>query len=73
MTANSKTPLWECFNDPGYFDLWAVRRKDQRKFEEAIHVRTKEEAMFLVASLNELEELRRYKKTHDQHLPKAKP
>ena len=49
---------WECFRDSAYYDMWAVRNKDNKGFYHAIHVGTRDEAEFLVESLNELDRLR---------------
>lgn len=48
----TKPDHWECFSDPCYYDMWAVRRGGQPLFHRTIHVRTKEEAEFFVESLN---------------------
>lgn len=50
--------MWEYFFEEFYYGLWAVRNKQHRGFNEAIHVRTKEEAEFLVEALNERDKLR---------------
>ena len=49
--------MWEFFCDTSYYDKWAVRNADDKSFNSAIHVGTKEEADFLVESLNGLAEL----------------
>lgn len=44
---------WECFCDEAYYHQWAVRNKNgDCSFTSAIHVRTKDEAEFLVSRLN---------------------
>ena len=43
---------WECFCDAVYYKLWAVKPVDCGDFHQTIHVTTKEEAEFLVESLN---------------------
>ena len=43
---------WECFCDAVYYKLWAVKPVDCGDFNQTIHVNTKEEAEFLVESLN---------------------
>ena len=50
--------MWECFCDQSYYDMWAVRHTDDKRFNSAIHVRKKEEAEFLVERLNNYNELR---------------
>jgi hypothetical protein len=49
--------MWKYFLDHAYYGQWAVRHTENRGFHEAIHVRTEEEARFLVDSLNELDRL----------------
>ena len=39
---------YEIFLDPCYYDMFAVRKQGSTKFEEAIHVNTKEEAYFYI-------------------------
>ena len=46
---------YEYFHDPCYYDMWAVRRKDQRAFSQAWHVATQKEAQSLAEHLNKLE------------------
>ena len=46
---------FECFSDPAYFDMWAVRDIENRSFNEAVHVVDKKEAEYLVERLNTLE------------------
>lgn len=45
---------WECFRDAAYYDLWAVRPADERRWGHCFHVQTREEADGLVELLNEL-------------------
>ena len=46
---------FECFSDPAYFDMWAVRDIENRSFNEAVHVVDKKEAERLVERLNTLD------------------
>ena len=46
--------VWEYFLDIAYFDMYAVRNINDKSFNSAIHLKTKEEAQFLTDSLNEL-------------------
>ena len=46
---------FECFSDPAYFDMWAVRDIENRSFNEVVHVVDKKEAEYLVERLNTLE------------------
>ena len=32
---------FECFSDPAYFDMWAVRDIENRSFNEVVHVECK--------------------------------
>ncbi len=50
--------MWECFMDASYFDMWAVRRKNNRSFNECIHVKTRGEAEYLTRALNDRDKLR---------------
>lgn len=53
MTDEKLNEKWECFCDEGYYHMWAVCDANGSKaFTDAIHVRTKEEAEFLVERLN---------------------
>lgn len=45
---------WECFSDPAYYDMWAIRQVGNRNFEETIHVVNGKEAKQLCAWLNSL-------------------
>jgi hypothetical protein len=51
--------MWYCFYDQYHKGMWAVMHKERHGTDNCIHVQTKEEAEFLVNSLNELDELRR--------------
>jgi len=46
---------WETFCDPCYYDLWRVRRKNERGFNDGYHIHNGEEARALVELLNKLE------------------
>ena len=46
---------WETFCDVCYYDLWRVRRKDERGFNDGFHLQHGEEAKELVELLNKLE------------------
>ena len=48
----SQPAAWECFLDPSYFDMWAVKRKDSRSFQYAFHVTSEVEAQRLCGLLN---------------------
>ena len=56
--------VWESFRDISYYDMFAVRKITERAFNQAIHVHTEEEAVFLVMSLNELEKLKSHNKDY---------
>lgn len=43
---------WETFCDPCYYDLWRVRRKNERGFNDGYHIHNGEEARALVELLN---------------------
>jgi hypothetical protein len=45
---------WECFLDPAYYDMWAIRQTGNRNFEETIHVVNGKEAKQLCSWLNSL-------------------
>lgn len=45
---------WETFCDPAYYHMHAVRRKDKRSFDDAFHLRNKDEAEGLAAFLNRM-------------------
>ena len=49
---------WEYFQDPNYYMLWAIRPKGKERFEDAIHVRTHDEAKLVADRFNELEKLK---------------
>ena len=46
---------WETFCDLCYYDLWRVRRKNERGFNDGYHIHNGEEARALVELLNGLE------------------
>lgn len=46
---------WETFCDRSYYDLWRVRRKNERGFNDGYHIHNGEEARALVDLLNGLE------------------
>jgi hypothetical protein len=46
---------WETFCDTFYFDLWRVRRKDDRGFNDGYHLQNEKEAKALVELLNRIE------------------
>ena len=46
---------WETFCDLCYYDLWRVRRKNERGFNDGYHIHNGEEARALVDLLNGLE------------------
>lgn len=45
---------WETFSDPSYFDMWCVRRSDERVFGQGFHLVNGDEAKELCALLNRL-------------------
>ncbi|HET8870101.1 MAG TPA: hypothetical protein VFM48_06620, partial [Aquabacterium sp.] len=51
MNAN-KQIAWECFSDPSYFDMWAVKQINKTGFDDAFHVTSEVEARRLCALLN---------------------
>lgn len=46
---------WETFCDSSYFDLWRVRRKNERGFNDGYHLQNEKEAKALVELLNRVE------------------
>lgn len=48
---------WEYYLDHSYFDMWAVRRLDDKNFnsDKLFHLMSMEEAVALSDTLNELE------------------
>lgn len=46
---------WETFCDRSYYDLWRVRRKNERGFNDGYHIHNGDEARALVELLNGLE------------------
>lgn len=63
---------WECFYDENYFQLWAVRNSSELAFTDAIHVRTKEEAEFLIRQLNKLRELESENQAKDKEIDRLR-
>lgn len=51
---------WETFCDTCYFDLWRVRRKDDRGFNDGYHLQNEKEAKALVELLNRIERERNF-------------
>lgn len=49
---------WETFCDISYFDLWRVRQKNERGFNDGYHLQNGEEAKALVELLNRVEQER---------------
>lgn len=49
--ATAGEPRWEAFLDTSYYDLWAVRPVGETRFNSTFHVRSKDEADALVATL----------------------
>lgn len=49
--------MWEFFCDGSYYGLWAVRKVGDKDFnsQQLFHVQSKEEAISLSATLNNLE------------------
>ena len=43
---------WECFQDASYYDMWCVRRVDDRTFGQGFHMIRAEEARALCDLLN---------------------
>jgi hypothetical protein len=56
-SVNPKTQ-WEYYCDTSYYHMWAVRDVRKRGFDDAIHVKTMEEAKFICDKFNELESLK---------------
>lgn len=50
----SKPAKWECFSDPSYFDMWAVKQICNSQFDDAFHVTSEVEARRLCALLNRI-------------------
>lgn len=46
---------WETFCDRAYYDLWRVRRKNKRGFNDGYHLHNGDEAHALVELLTDLE------------------
>ena len=55
-TKENKKEKWETFLDKCYYDLWRVRRKTDRGFNDGFHLHSGEEAKALVQLLNEMEQ-----------------
>lgn len=56
---------WETFCDTCYYDLWRLRRKDERGFNDGYHLQNEKEAKSLVELLNRLERERDFsRKNH---------
>lgn len=56
---------WETFCDTCYYDLWRLRRKDERGFNDGYHLQNEKEAKALVELLNRLERERDFsRKNH---------
>ena len=51
----SQPAAWECFLDPSYFDMWAVKQIGNTRFDAAYHVTSEVEARRLCAMLNSIE------------------
>lgn len=44
---------FEIFLDRGYYDLWCVRPKGSRRFEDTIHFSTREQAEHAAAKISQ--------------------
>ena len=55
-TEKNKKEIWETFLDTCYYDLWRVRRKTDRGFNDGFHLHSGEEAKALVRLLNGMEQ-----------------
>lgn len=60
------TDEWEYFRDSGYYDMYAIRRKNNRDFQKVIHVQTEGEAVFITQALNERDMYRVKEREHEQ-------
>jgi hypothetical protein len=47
-------PQWEAFHDPSYFDMWCVRKVEERRFVQGFHLVSSDEAKALCRLLNNL-------------------
>lgn len=54
-TKEKEKEIWETFLDRCYYDLWRVRRKTERGFDDGFHLHCGDEARDLVNLLNEME------------------
>lgn len=53
MTETAHTPLpYECFQDRSYYDMWCVRRVNEREWGKGFHLVNGEEAAALRDMLN---------------------
>lgn len=53
MTGTAHTPLpYECFQDRSYYDMWCVRRVNEREWGKGFHLVNGEEAAALRDMLN---------------------
>jgi hypothetical protein len=43
---NKRRMEFELFSDPGYYDMWALRRKGERSLNKTLHFAKKQEAEF---------------------------
>lgn len=53
QSKDSLPETWEYFCDTTFYDLWRVRRKTERSFEEGFNLRGRDEAKALTELLNE--------------------
>ena len=51
---------WETFCDTCYYDLWRLRLKDERGFNDGYHLQNEKEAKALVELLNRIERERNF-------------
>jgi hypothetical protein len=54
-TKENTKKIWETFLDACYYDLWRVRRKNERGFDDGFHLHSGDEAKALVQLLNKME------------------
>ena len=52
IVEKSKVAKYEYFNDPCYYNLWAVKEIKNGKFEDVFHVQSEDEAQALCELLN---------------------
>jgi hypothetical protein len=50
-----ETDVWEAYCDESYYDMWRLRRKTERGWDDGFHIHTGEEAKGLCDTLNKLE------------------